>query len=98
MRYKFEKLLDYNMKSVKIKFDEFGLSKDKKFMCLDRSNCGDSKINIIDGQSGKRVFKIDDEDQTNLALPKMDFAEAIYTKNPVLKDILKTMPRMFERQ
>lgn len=68
-------------------FDEFGLSKDKKFMCLDRSNCGDSKINIIDGQSGKRVFKIDDEDQTNLALPKMDFAEAIHTKNPVMKDI-----------
>ena len=68
-------------------FDEFGLSKDKKFMCLDRSNCGDSKINIIDGQSGKRVFKIDDEDQTNLALPKMDFAEAIHIKNPVMKDI-----------
>lgn len=68
-------------------FDEFGLSKDKKSMCLDRSNCGNSKINIIDGQSGKRVFKIDDENQTNLALPKMDFAEAIYTKNPVMKDI-----------
>ena len=68
-------------------FDEVGLSRDKKFMCMDRSSCGDNKINIIDGQSGKRVFEIEDEDQTNLALTKMKFAEAIYTKAPEMKDI-----------
>ena len=66
-------------------FDEVGLSNDKKYM--DRNNCGKGKICIIDGQSEKRVFKIDDEAKTNLALPKMDFAEAIYKEKDDMKDI-----------
>lgn len=68
-------------------FDDCGLSKDKKYMCIDRNSCGDGKINIIDGQSGKRVFEIKDENKTNLALTKMSFAEAIYTENDAMKDI-----------
>lgn len=68
-------------------FDEVGLSNDKDYMCLDRNSCGQGKICIIDGQSGKRVFKINDENKVNLALPKMDFAEAIYTKRDEMKNI-----------
>ena len=36
---------------------------------------------------GKRVFKINDENKVNLALPKMDFAEAIYTERDEMKNI-----------
>lgn len=68
-------------------FDEVGLSNDKNYMCLDRNSCGYGKICIIDGQSEKRVFKINDEKKVNLALPKMDFAEAIYTEKDEMKNI-----------
>lgn len=68
-------------------FDEVGLSNDKKYMCLDRNSCGKGKICIIDGQSEKRVFKIDDENKFNLALSKMDFAEAIYAEREEMKNI-----------
>ena len=68
-------------------FDEFGLSNDKNYMCLDRNSCGQGKICIIDGQSEKRVFKINDENKVNLALPKMDFAEAVYIERDEMKDI-----------
>ena len=68
-------------------FDETGISNDKKFMCLDRNNCGPGKINIIDGQSGKRVFEIEDNEKKNLALTKMDFAESIYEKREEFIDI-----------
>jgi len=68
-------------------FDEFGISNDKKYMCIDRNSCGKNKINIIDGQSEKRVFEINDEAHTNLALPKMDFAEAVYTERDEMKDV-----------
>lgn len=68
-------------------FDEVGLSNDKNYMCLDRNSCGQGKICIIDGQSEKRVFNINDEDKVNLALPKMDFAEAIYTEREEMKNI-----------
>lgn len=68
-------------------FDEVGLSNDRKYMCIDRNSCGEGKICIIDGQSEKRVFRIDDSDKKNLALPKMDFAEAIYTQKEEMKNI-----------
>lgn len=61
-------------------FDETGISNDKKYMCLDRNNCGPGKINIIDGQSEKRVFEITDNEKKNLVLTKMDFAESIYER------------------
>lgn len=68
-------------------FDEVGLSNDKKYLCMDRNSCGKGKICIIDGQSAKRVFKIDDNEKTNLALPKMEFAEAIYEGKAEMNDI-----------
>lgn len=68
-------------------FDEYGISNDKKYMCTDRNNCGKNRINIIDGQSEKRVFLIVDDKKTNLALPKMDFAEAIYTGRKEMSNI-----------
>ncbi len=68
-------------------FDEFGLSNDKNYMCLDRNSCGHGKICIIDGQSEKRVFSIKDENKVNLALSKMEFAKAIYTESEEMKNI-----------
>ena len=40
---------------------KYGISIDRKYMCIDRNSCGQGKINIIDGQLEKRVFRIDDE-------------------------------------
>lgn len=68
-------------------FDEDGLSNDKKYICTDKNSCGKNKIRIIDGQSGKRVYLIEDDAKINLALPKMDFAEAIYTERDEMRDI-----------
>lgn len=68
-------------------FDEYGVSNDKKYMCTDRNSCGKNKINIIDGQSEKRVFLIEDDEKINLALPKMDFAEVIYTGREEMSNI-----------
>lgn len=57
-------------------FDKFGFSSDKTLFCTDRNACGPGKINIIDGTEEKRVWTISDE-STNLALPKMKFANAV---------------------
>ena len=57
-------------------FDERGISISQQYFCEKRSSCGPGKINIIEGDSSSRVTKIDDEN-TNYALPKSDFAEAI---------------------
>lgn len=68
-------------------FDDVGLSIDKQYMCMDRNSCGHGKICIIDGQSGKKVFRINDEAKVNLALPKMKFSEAIYEEKNEMKNI-----------
>ena len=49
-----------------------------EFAC---KHCGENKINIIDGRDNSVVYKIG-EAQTNLALPKMKFAERILNKSP----------------
>ena len=54
---------------------------------MDRNSCGHGKICIIDGQSGKKVFRINDEAKVNLALPKMKFSEAIYEEKNEMKNI-----------
>ena len=51
-------------------------TKQRKFFCRDRNNCGENKINIVDGRDNNTVYKIGEE-QTNLAFPKMKFAEGI---------------------
>ena len=59
-------------------FNEDGLSFNKEYICVDRNSCGQHKINIIDGNEKKRIYRIDDmKDKNNLALPKMLFAENI---------------------
>ena len=68
-------------------FDEYGISDDKNYMCIDRNSCGKGKINIIDGQSEKRVFRINDDKKVNYALSKMDFAEAIYGETEEIRNI-----------
>ena len=62
-------------------FDSRGLSLDHKKLCKNLKECGKDKINIIEGSSKERVTALDDEDQ-NLALPKMQFAENILHKTP----------------
>lgn len=66
-------------------FDNHGISLDKSLFCLDRNSCGDGKINIIDGGSDKRVYRISDDAKTNIALPKMEFAQHILSEDPSLR-------------
>lgn len=68
-------------------FNKNGLSNDKEYMCLDRKSCGQDKICIIDGQSEKKVFRISDTEENNLALSKMMFADAIYKEKDEMKNI-----------
>lgn len=68
-------------------FDITGISLDKTLFCYDRSNCGPDKIRIIDGASEKRVIYIQDDSKTNIALPKMEFAEKVLGKAPEYANI-----------
>lgn len=62
-------------------FHKNGISLDEKLTCLDKNSCGEDSIKIIDGGSKKQVFLISDyNNENNLALPKMDFAENILNK------------------
>ena len=46
--------------------------------CEKRSSCGPESIAIIEGTSKERVFSFNDNERsTNLALPKMKFAEYV---------------------
>ena len=58
-------------------FDSVGISVDGQLCCVDRNSCGPDKIRIIDGTSDKRVFCIQGDRKTNLALPKMEFADRV---------------------
>ena len=68
-------------------FNDKGISYDKKYICLDRNSCGKGKVNIIDGNSDKKVYEILDDNERNLALPKMEFAEAMLNKKEEMKKI-----------
>lgn len=68
-------------------FDAVGLSTDMSYFCYDRNSCGPNKIRIIDGTSDKRVIKITDPEKTNLALPKMEFANSILNGDPAFAQI-----------
>ena len=67
-------------------FDERGFSSALNMMCNKNSVCGKNKISIIDGSSHDKVTKIEDED-TNLALSKMVFANMILEKKDPFNDI-----------
>lgn len=68
-------------------FDTTGLSNDRTLYCLDRNSCGPDKIKIIDGTSDKRVIRIQDDDSSNIALPKMEFAQKILDGAPEFKNV-----------
>ena len=58
-------------------FNNDGISLDGKTFCRDRNSCGNGSIRIIDGTTDKRVYRIGDKDQTNIALSKMNFVKKI---------------------
>lgn len=68
-------------------FDATGISLDKTLFCVDRNSCGPDKMRVIDGTSEKRVFCIQDDTKTNLALPKMEFAERVLDHAPEYANI-----------
>lgn len=68
-------------------FDSVGISLDGQLFCVDRNSCGPDKIRIIDGTSDKRVFCIQGDRKTNLALPKMEFADRVLGKSPEYSNI-----------
>lgn len=68
-------------------FDSVGLSVDGQLFCVDRNSCGPDKIRIIDGTSDKRVFRIQGDRGTNLALPKMEFADRVLGNSPEYSNI-----------
>ena len=68
-------------------FNQDGISLNKDLVCRDRNSCGNGKINIIDGSNGKPVYDINDPNQTNLALPKMKFADGILKRLPEFANI-----------
>ena len=51
------------------------------------TSCGPDKIRIIDGTSDKRVFCIQGDRKTNLALPKMEFADRVLGNSPEYSNI-----------
>lgn len=67
-------------------FDSTGISNDRTLFCYERNSCGEDKICIIDGSSGKRVIRIDDKQKENIALPKSVFAEYVLEENGPFAD------------
>ena len=62
-------------------FRKNGVSLNQKLICFNKNSCGEDSIKIIDGDSKKQVFSINDyNNEKNLTLPKMDFAENILYK------------------
>lgn len=56
-------------------FSETGILIDGRgFHCTDINCCGPQSIGIIDGSGKRKVYKVDDVDEKNCALTKMDFA------------------------
>lgn len=56
-------------------FSETGVLIDGRgFHCTDINCCGPQSIGIIDGSGKRKVYKVDDIDEKNCALTKMDFA------------------------
>ena len=68
-------------------FDDYGVGIKEDIICRDLNSCGKCKINIIDGCNNKPVCALRDETKTNLALPKMKFAEGILNKVPEFANI-----------
>ena len=63
-------------------FDDDGIAINADIICTDQKSCGENSIKIIDGSNNRTVHIMRDKKKpkTNLALPKMDFAENILNK------------------
>lgn len=69
-------------------FNKQGVSFDRNFTCSKKDECGKDSIKIIDGNSKSRVYSIDDDEcKTNLALPKMKFADSILNYSSEFENI-----------
>lgn len=58
-------------------FDDRGVACSIDRFCEKRNSCGSGKIQIIEGSSGGRVTCLSNDNGTNYALPKMDFANYV---------------------
>lgn len=58
-------------------FDSRGMAFEIERFCEKKNKCGQGKYNIIDGSSGERVTSLDNKEEINYALPKMDFANYV---------------------
>ncbi len=67
-------------------FDNRGIAYSLGVVCEKKKLCGPNKINIIEGSTGERVTLIDDEN-TNVALSKMIFANMILEGKEPFDDV-----------
>lgn len=62
-------------------FSKVGILIDgRDFYCTDINCCGPQSIGIIDGSDKRKVYKIEDADEKNCALTKMNFATYVLEK------------------
>lgn len=62
-------------------FSKVGILIDgRDFHCTDINCCGPQSIGIIDGSDKRKVYKIEDADEKNCALTKMNFATYVLEK------------------
>ncbi|MGD1820189.1 MAG: AAA family ATPase [Pleomorphochaeta sp.] len=61
-------------------FDTRGISSELSLFCEKRNICGPNNISIIEGSNKEKVTKLNNNDNINLALPKMTFANMILDK------------------
>ena len=63
-------------------FDKRGVSLDGDKLCGSQNFCGEESISIIDGSGKKKVTRILDKEEINIAMPKSKFASLVYSKTP----------------
>lgn len=63
-------------------FDKRGVASDIDRFCEKRNACGLNSIAILEGSSKERVTSLNNDDGTNYALPKSQFASLVLSKTP----------------
>ena len=77
-------------------FDRRGYASDLGVVCEKKAVCGPERINIIEGSTGERVTLLDDEN-TNVALSKMTFANMVLEgKTPFNKVDFRSFVAIFD--
>ena len=57
-------------------FDKRGYNRKLNICCEKKNKCGPNSIHVLDGSEHEKITKLSDE-EINIALPKMDFAEGV---------------------